>query len=88
MNISYWAQQQGWYYNFTHPLLTQGWRRMVSSPNMLRQFRGFINFGLYLNTSDGYEPVFLEDFASGRAQLYQLNAQDIVSCETLINQIA
>ena len=87
VNLSYWANQQGWYYNFSHPLLSQGWRRLVNSPNLLRQFRNVINFGLYCYVSDGYEPIYINDFTSGRVVLYLLNAQATQPSGTVVNEI-
>lgn len=84
LNISYWDNQKGWYYNFTHPLLVQGWRRIVCSPNLLRQFRNVINFGFYVNTTDGLEPIYQTDFTNGRAFFFVLNKNDVAAVEANI----
>ena len=86
-NLSYWSNQQGWYYNFSHPLLSQGWRRLINSPNLLRQFRNVINWGLYCSVSDGYEPIFINDFTSGRVNLYLLNQVCIQPSGLVVNEI-
>jgi hypothetical protein len=85
MTLVYKSNQQGWFYS-----LSQGSvslfknRRMVASPNMLRAFRDVLPFGLACATSDGYEPIFADDFSSGRAKLYLLNAADLAIVESTI----
>ncbi len=51
---------------------------------MLRQFRNIIPFGLACVIADGFEPVYQDDFTSGRASLYLLNEADVAEVETLI----
>lgn len=73
LTLEFVASQRGWFYSIEY----QGWtgvsrRRLVNSPNMLRQFRGVIPFGLACYVTDGQEPIFIDDFSSGRAQVYLL----------------
>lgn len=84
MTMSFWPNQYGWYYSLTYGDFEVSNRRMVNSPNLLRQFRAIIPFGLCCTVIDGYEPIYQNDFSSGRASLYVLNSEDIVSTETLI----
>jgi hypothetical protein len=61
---------------------------MVNSANMLRQIRNIIPFGLACLMTDLYEPVFIEDFANGRATLYTLNSTDVALVETSLANLA
>lgn len=81
LNLEYISNQQGWFYSFTYGNFTVNNRRMVTSPNLLREFRGIIPFGLACSTSDGYEPIFIDDFSSGRAAFYLLDADDVQTVE-------
>lgn len=86
LTLEFVASQRGWFYSVGYP----GWtgvsrRRLVNSPNMLRQFRGVIPFGLACYVTDGYEPVFIDDFTSGRVQVYLLeNETDKELMESVI----
>lgn len=84
MTLSYCPNQLGWFYSLTYKTFSVTNRRIVNSPNMLRQFRTFIPFGLACLVVDGYEPIYQSDFISNRAALYILNEQDVTETETLI----
>jgi hypothetical protein len=87
MSLCYIQNQSGWFYSFVHPLLTVGWRRLVISPNLLRQFRNFIPFGLYCTSTDSYEPVFIDDFINQRVTIFLLNAQALQPNGIIINEL-
>lgn len=85
--MEYWDRQQGWYITMSYP----NWdgvenRRLVVSPNMLRASKNIIPFGLALTTLNGYEPVFITDFTTGRATLYLLDEDDVQYYENLLTQ--
>ena len=40
--------------------------RIVASPNMLSQYASRFPFGVLVQVSDGLEPMFINDFVSGR----------------------
>lgn len=88
MNLNYYAGQQGWFYsfNYNNGQFVVNNRRLVTGPNLLSQFANLIEFGFAVTTSDGYEPIFLEDFILGRANFYILEANDVLTtAETIIN---
>lgn len=72
----------GFIYTFEtpEPLKFLG-RRLVVSPNLLRQFKLLLSFGLACFTNDGYEIIRREDFSLGRAILYVLNQDDMDQAE-------
>lgn len=92
MTINYYSQAQLWACSLTHTSLITASNpngqlnnfSLTTSLNMLRDLRGIIPFGLQLQTIDGYEPVFINDFSSGRAQLFILNSDDISDIEAQI----
>ncbi len=82
--LNYIAAQNGWFYSFIYGDFTSNNRRLVNSPNMIRQFRNILPFGLACLVTDGYEPVYIDDFTSGRVTLFVLNEEDVLETETLI----
>lgn len=88
MDLNYFAGQEGWFYslNYNSGQFIVSNRRLVTSPNMLAQFRDIIPFGLAVTTSDGYEPIFLTDFVTSRASFFILETADVLAItESIIN---
>ena len=89
LSLSYLQNQSGWFYSIKYgSILTINNKRLVNSPNMLRQFKNFLPFGLACLVTDGFEPVYIDDFTKGRALVYVLNATDVLTAETVIAQYA
>lgn len=82
--LKYSYGQQGWFYSFTYGTYPVNNKRIINSINMLRGIRNSIPFGLACIVTDGYEPVFINDFKSGRASLYILNPSDVTLVESLL----
>ena len=80
-DLVYISSNKGWYYSLTYGSFKLNNRRLVVGVNMLRAFRNILPFGLACTTIDGYEPVFIEDFKNGRANLYLLDSTDITAIE-------
>lgn len=81
LSLRYVSNQQGWFYSIVYGSFELNNRRIVTSPNMLRQFQKFLSFGFAVTTTDGGEPVFINDFQNGRAKFYLLNSDDVLSVE-------
>jgi hypothetical protein len=56
-------------------------QRVVASPNMIRQFRTQVTFGLGCITQNNIEPMGQEDFVNGTATLLVLGATDVAQVE-------
>lgn len=54
---------------------------ITTSPNMLRQYRRTIPFGIACVTGSGLDPFTINDFADQASNLYLLNAADVVNVE-------
>lgn len=50
-------------------------------PNILRQWRNVIPFGLSCITSDQTDPFTFSDLSTGRAKIYLLSEADVVAVE-------
>ncbi len=83
--MRYVTNQAGWFADITYgdTVLCTG-RRLVTSPNLLRAFRGIIPFGIAITVSDGLEPIYIDDFSNGRAIFFLLNEADVAGVEDLI----
>lgn len=46
---------------------------LVNSPNILRQWKNILSFGLAVSSIDGADPIYLDDFSKGRIVLSVLN---------------
>jgi hypothetical protein len=86
--LSYRPNQKGWYYdmswNGTNPSFQVNGCRITVFPNILRAFKNKINFGLACLTTDGYEPMNLNDFNTKYANLYVLTETEVQSIESSI----
>jgi len=59
--------------------------RITVSPNMLRQFKNQIPFGLACYANQPREPSLLQDFSSNSFQLYILDAAEVKSYEEILS---
>ncbi len=84
--LTYRPNQGGWFYDISWDGINPPWvcngNRLVTSPNILRQYRGFINFGLTVTTVDNGEPIGQSDFVNGYATVLLLDETDIANIES------
>lgn len=78
LTLEYRPQQTGWYldltWNGTSPALQINGLRVTNFPNLLRQWRNLLTFGLAVVTKDGFEPLAIGDFESGYATMIFLSS--------------
>lgn len=55
--------------------------KVVASPNLLRQFKNIIPFGLLCSSSQGRDPQLMPDFFSGANALYVLSEEEVDNLE-------
>ena len=58
--------------------------RLCNNANILRQYKNILNFGLFVEVSDGYEPFLINDFVSGRCTLNVLTAEEVEQLEDFL----
>lgn len=85
LTLSYSLQQGCWFYsiNWNGNVVCNG-QRLVTSPNVLRQYINTIPFGIACLTNGNIEPTGIEDLSDGTAQLILLQGADI----SLVEQTA
>ena len=82
--LAYKQNQQGWFFSLAYGSFVLTNRRLTNGPNLLRAFMKIIPFGIACMVQDGLEPIYTDDFTSGRVQLYVLSASDVEFAETVI----
>jgi len=54
----------------------------VTSPNILRNYKNILPFGISIITEDGSEPFLIDDFSTGRVGFFVLNKEEVESFES------
>lgn len=57
--------------------------RITTSFNILSQFSKNINFGFLVDSADGNDPYYLDDFANGRCTFNLLNREEVEQASKL-----
>lgn len=73
-----------WIFNCTHASFPNGalnGQMLCVHPNILRNFKNLIPFGIACISNNGNDPVNLEDFANGNVSLFILDATDVKAVE-------
>ena len=82
--VLYWRDQQiGWFLDVAYPTAgrTINGLRLVATPNLLRQFRHVLPFGLAFTLPAGGDPLSKEAFISGGAMFVLLEGDDLALVE-------
>ncbi len=82
--VTFNATTERWYVDIEHEDFVTRGVAITVAPNILRAFRGTIPFGLACTTTDGVDPILIDDFISGRATLFVLNSTEVGEVETTI----
>jgi hypothetical protein len=78
--LRYDASSQKWYYSIEKDDLIINNTAFVLHPNILRQFKNIINFGLAVIAIDGVDPAFENDFIE-RVSVYILDSDEVEEVE-------
>ncbi len=80
--LYYLPRQQGWFFDIDYKDLTINCSRVVLTPNSLRQYRNIIPFGIAFISEGNVEPFSVDDFTTGRVNMYVLNNEEVKQIET------
>ncbi|WP_405316539.1 hypothetical protein [Faecalibacillus faecis] len=80
-SLYYYITQQSWFFDFTYKDYTCKCQRVVLTPNALRHLKNIIPFGIAFYSNDKVEPIFVDDFESGRVQILVLNTDEVKEVE-------
>ena len=84
LTLYYRQNQLGWFYDLSYGSFAVNGQRLVTSPNVLYQFQNEIPFGLAMLVESDSEPLSQNVFVDGTGTLVLLDANDIVTQNTLI----
>lgn len=77
VNLIYMAASQRWTMNILYNGIAINGVAVCVHPNLLRQFRRKIPFGIACTSSDGPDPFLLDDFTNNRCALFLLDEADL-----------
>jgi hypothetical protein len=82
LTLRYLERQMGWFFDLKYgdKFVLNG-VRLVSSPNVLRQWRWLLPFGLAVWTKGKGEPMRKADLSDGTVELYLLEGDDFALFE-------
>lgn len=72
---------QRWSVNISHPLLVINGVNLALSPNILRQWKNLIPFGMAIDSTIGLDPMNAEDFKNGVSLAYIISAAEVLQVE-------
>ncbi len=88
LTLAFRPQQKGWFYDVAYSTKTVNFQlagsRLVTSPNILRQYQDIIPFGLSVVTTGGIEPTTQTAFSDGTITFLLLDQSDIAEIEAAI----
>lgn len=79
--FEYKANLLGWFFGFQYGDINYQNIRLTTSYNILRAYRNWLPFGLRCNTADDEEPMNINDFVNGYANVYLLTKADVQAIE-------
>lgn len=85
--INYNTSRQGWFLDLVSDNIKIYGIKMTSVPNILRQWKDLLGFGISVICENNSEPFFLEDFNTGRAKLFLLELDDLYLQDKIYAQI-
>lgn len=81
LNMVYNASTERWIANVFYNGKTYNGIGLCDHPNILRQWKNVLPFGLSVATSDQTDPFDINDFSSGRVGMFLLNSADVQQIE-------
>lgn len=82
--LEYRPQQLGWFMSLKYNQYEFREIRLTVCDNLLRRARNYLPFGIAVKTTDGYEPLSQDDFASGYAKFYVLDKTEVGLVEDIV----
>lgn len=82
LQFNYLAGIQRWSVNVQHPLLTLNGVNLVVSPNILRQWKNLVPFGMAILSTTGLDPMNITDLSDGTILVEMLSADEVQLVET------
>lgn len=84
MELIYQGASERWIMNLSYGTHVINGIGVCCLPNIIRQWRNVLPFGIACVTNDQTDPFDISDFANGRALLYLLTQEDVTEIESSI----
>jgi hypothetical protein len=85
ITLYFMAMQKGWFIEeLVYKDFILNGLRIVNSPNMLRQFKNKLPFGLACFSGQNREPMCIEDFDSENSKLYVMDDTEVLYYENYL----
>lgn len=84
MELIFQGATERWIMNITYGTFIANGIGVCCYPNLLRQWREILPFGLACTSNNQTDPFNINDFASGRVLMYILTQADITAIETTV----
>lgn len=81
LTLRFMPRVQRWIMGLTYGTTSLQGLAVTTSPNMLRQYRNIIPFGIACLTASGLDPYTVDDFQNQASNLYLLTAEDVAGIE-------
>lgn len=82
--LFYKPRVQSWFFSFEYEGLKVNNLTVCLHPNILRQFKRNIDFGIGFTSTAKVEPFYLDAFATGKYEMVLLNQQEVNDIEAEI----
>ena len=76
--------QNSWYFDFSYNDVVSNGNKLVLGANILRAFKNRIPFGLMVAADNNIEPFAIDDFSTGRVQVFVLNQEEKDQLESVV----
>lgn len=86
VSLKWLPSQQRWSMGLIFDTFEVNGLLLAVSPNMIRGFKNVIPFGIAIDSTDALDPMYLNDFTSGRIKFYLLSAADVLTIESSLFQ--
>lgn len=80
-DLRFMPTQRSWYCNIIYKEIELYGLKVALFPNILRHFKNMLPFGIMFKANDHVEPFKLDDFTTGRVQMYVLNQDEVEQIE-------
>lgn len=83
--LQFLPRQQAWKFDIAYGSLTLRGAMLTCSPNIMRQYKNIVPFGMSVISNDALDPSYIDDFTSGRISIYLLDAAEVAGIESAYN---
>lgn len=81
LSLKYMPRLSAWAFSIIYGDTTIKDMQLMASPNLLRQWINIFPFGLAITSADTLDPLYVDDFTTGRINLYVLSESDVGEVE-------